>query len=51
MCRLYRAPSMASVSDEGTCPELETRWVRVALFAVAPALVVSSALSALFGMG
>ncbi len=51
MCRLYRSRSMTSFSDEGTCPELGTRWVRVALFAAAPALVVSSALSALFGMG
>lgn len=37
--------------EELTCPEFETRRFRFVLLALAPAVIVSSALTALFGMG
>lgn len=51
MFRLCRSRVTTSRLEEFTCPEFDAPRNRFALLALAPALIVSSALSALFGMG
>lgn len=50
MFRQFRCDPTTSRFEELTSPELETNRVRAFLFALAPALIVASALSALLGM-
>lgn len=50
MFRPCRSHPTTSRFEELTSPEFETNRVRAFLLALAPALIVASALSALFGM-